>query len=654
MFFRQKQVVFGKPQIKRKNQATNSSLCGIKFEYTQKDTEFAFSFSAESALKNIQLMLPVKLDLDWKSYVIAPGAIYNGNRFLISPQSYCPFMPTEGVSPNGPVMCVDVPRLTADTGYYTELAANALTIPAVGVYDPQKHIGYILGIEVYGEWGTTGINIKTLPNEPVTLEVCFPVMREKRYCFCNWIDADELGFDIQTGQHISGKILIIPVDVGTIPEFISRLAEYGYEHRGKETKKPTISFAEASKLIENKLDKYNWDETNQYYTESGRFLSNPRGLFMLQTGWTSGGVTFYAMIQSSNSKRRQRAIAMMDTICRNALTPSGYFHGVHTGEKWLSFGLKRIGCRTASLIRRPLECTRDILKTLELLKSRDERIKDVWESAARSNLDAIVDTAERFGHLGYTVDFENGDVLWGDSACGSFGIEALVRGANWFNKTKYLETACKQAKYYVEHFICKGYTCGGVGDSLMAVDSESNYALLSGLVHLYAATKNPEHLKWARQAGDLFSTWVLSYDANLPPNSALGLLGVQPRGAVFANIQNQHGASGICTASGDALLELYKLTGKERYLRLLEDIAQCIPQMTMRPGCEDVWDLPFGSISERLMTMDGMCPCGETSNLSTWAEISMLLTAVELPAFYQDTVRGVTAAFDVCWNKTQN
>jgi hypothetical protein len=260
----------------------------------------------------------------------------------------------------------------------------------------------------------------------------------------------------------------------------------------------------------------------------------------------------------------------------------------------------------------------------------------------------MVDTTARFGHLGYTVDRDTGDVLWGDSVCGAFGIEPLVRGAAWFKEPRYLRTAIALAGYYVSHFLAKGYTCGGVGDALMAVDSESNYALLAGLVHLHAATHEPLHLEWARQAADLFATWVLCYDAQLPPASPLGRLGIQPRGAVAANIQNQHGAPGICSASGVELLHLYEATGETRYLRLLEDIAQCIPQMIVRPGQEAVWgDLPPGSISERLMTLDGMEPCGHTMRISTWSEIALLLTVRELPPVYRHESLGESAVFDV-------
>lgn len=578
--------------------------------------------------RDAQFILPLALDLSWQSYVIAPGALYNGNRFVVSPQPYCPYLLTEGVSPDGPIVMTDVPRLSADTGYRVELAANALTIPAVGVYDPAKRLGFLIGLEVYGQWGVSGVNLQTLPDEPVRVELCLPVMRRRRYRFCDWIDADECGMDMIAGRPVHCRFRLIPVKDSAIPAFISRLAEYGQAARGREERRPIMSFAAAAELIESKLDAHNWRESLGYYKTG---LGNaPQE--MLQTGWVGGGVTFHALALSTNLERRRRAIRMMDFICRGGLSPSGYFHGLHDGERWRSFGVKRPGCRAYSLIRRSLECTRDVIKTLVLLKARNETIETVWEHAARSNLDAMVDTTTRFGHLGYTVDRDTGDVLWGDSCCGAFGIEPLVRGAAWFKKPRYLETATRLAEYYVAHFLEHGFTCGGVGDSLMAVDSESSYALLAGLVHLHAATGDTQHLVWARQAADLFATWVLCYDAKLPSGSPLGKLGIQPRGAVFANIQNSHGAPGICTASGRELFTLYKATGEESYLRLLEDIAQCIPQMIVRPGQEEVWGaLPPGSISERLMTMDGMERCGHTTQLSTWSEIAMLLTAGELP-----------------------
>jgi hypothetical protein len=604
--------------------------------------DYLLELTSTTVVTNVQVVQEIKLDLDWRSYVIAPGVIYEGNRFVVSPQPYCPYILTEGVTPNGPIAIADLPRLAADRGYRTELAANALTIPAVGLYDSARHRGFLVGVDIYGEWGVSGLNLSTLPEENAGVEVCLPVRRGQRYRFCDWMETTERGLDLRPGTTIKTRIHLQPVSAANIPAFVSRLADYGYEQRGRETRRPNLSFAEAARLIEGKLNAVNWIEAEGYYRGS------PAERFPLQTGWTGGGIVFYAMAASDNPLSRARARRMLDVICREALSPSGYFNGVHDGQAWRSFGVKRPGCRAFSLVRRPLECTRDVLKTLELFRRRGEPVEPAWESAARTNLEAICRTVDRYGHLGYTVDFETGDVLWGDSTCGAFGIEALVRGAAWFGNPRYLRTAQKLAEYYVTHFVQRGFTCGGVGDVLMAADSESNYALLAGLMQLHAATGEERYLVWAQETADLFATWVLCYDAKLPPDSPLGKLGIQPRGTVFANTQNQHGAPGICTASGVALLDLYRATGEERYLRLLEDIVTCAPQMIVRPGQEWIWkQMPPGCVSERLMTMDGMLPCGETEPMSTWAEIALLHMIRELPGDYQDKPRGVAARFDL-------
>lgn len=613
--------------------APDTMAAGIQIALSVQDQRDGRSLgvriSSDSPRRGVQLILPIALDLDWRSYVIAPGTLYDGNRFLVSPQPYCPFTPTEGVGPDGPILVADVPRLCSDTGYRTELAANACMIPAVGIYDPKRRLGFLVGFPVYGPWGVTGINLQTLPGEPVRVEICLPVMRKRRYRFCDWIDVDnEPGMELLQDRPVTCEIRIVPVPVDSIPAFVTRLAEYGHAQRGRESRRAGLSLAEAAECVEAKQDAHNWIESHGYY----RSGIGPGAGDRLQTGWVGGGPTFHAMCLSPNALCRTRAVRMMDFICRNGLSPSGYFHGCFDGSEWRSFGVKRPGCRSYLLIRRPLECARDVLKTLSVLRARSEPIQPVWESAARRNLDAAVATATRFGHLGYSVDRNSGDVLWGDSTCGAFGIEPLVRGAGWFKEPRYLVVARQLAEYYVRHFLAKGFTCGGVGDALMAVDSESNYALLAGLVHLHAATGDPQHLAWARQAADLFSTWVLGFDAMLPADSPLAQLGIQPRGAVVANIQNQHGAPGICTASGIELQMLAEVTGEGRYSLMLKDIADCLPQMVVRPGQEAVWgEVPPGSVSERLMTMDGLEPCGHTMRGSTWSEIALLLASHELP-----------------------
>ncbi len=594
---------------------------------TDNGVELEWTVAASRAFENISLQQTVEFDLPWTSYVIAPGVLYAGNRFLVSPQPYAPYIPTEGVSPDGPILIADVPRLASATGYRTDLAANALTTPFVGIFDPASGRGVLIEVPLYGDWGVAGLTLTTLPGERVTVTVTLPVQRSRRYRFCDWTEVnDEPGLTLAAGQSLTARLRVIPVAAATVPAFIAELSRRAFAARDQGGRTFALSLAEAAQLVEAKQNAHNWNEAEGYY-RADLNLGSP---WSLQTGWVSGGVTMLAMLLSPDAATQARARRMLDFLC-TAAAPSGYFYGARKDGKWLSLGGKRPGCRSFMLVRRPLELGRDILKAIDLLRARGEPINPAWTRAAQGCLDAVVGTVRRYGHLGYSVDPETGDVLWGDSTGGAYGIEFLVRGHVHFGRAEYLETAKQLAVYYREHFLLRGFTCGGVGDALMAVDSESNYALLSGLVELHAVTHQTEHLAWAVEAAELFQTWVLLYDAQLPAASPLGRLGIQPRGAVFANIQNQHGAPGICTASGLALRKLARQTGDERWELLLREIVACQPQMTVQSGQKEVWgDLPVGCLSERLMTMDGMAPTGQTSRLSTWCEIALLLASREL------------------------
>ncbi|MCX6963647.1 MAG: hypothetical protein NTZ08_14550, partial [Verrucomicrobia bacterium] len=181
------------PLAKRPDGADGHIFTGLEGSLsvgqTRSDTsELCFSIESKIPLKNIQFIQPLHFALDAASYVIAPGAMYDGNRMLVSKQTYCPEAPTEGVNANGPLLQVDIPRLTLDTNYRTEFAANAFTMPVVGIFDPMQKMGFLVGIEVYGVWGVTGVNLITIPGEPVSVEICLPVRRKRRYRFCDWID----------------------------------------------------------------------------------------------------------------------------------------------------------------------------------------------------------------------------------------------------------------------------------------------------------------------------------------------------------------------------------------------------------------------------------------------------------------------------------
>jgi hypothetical protein len=183
---------------------------------------------------------------------------------------------------------------------------------------------------------------------------------------------------------------------------------------------------------------------------------------------------------------------------------------------------------------------------------------------------------------------------------------------------------------------------------LSAPDSESAFSLLESFVKLFEADGNPFWLQAAKDTLRQAATWVVSYDYEFPETSDLGRRGVHTTGAVWANIQNKHAAPAICTLSGEAMFRLWRATRDPLALDLLHDIAHGIPQYLSRA------DLPLndkmqpGWICERVNLSDweGVEGVGGQLFGSCWPEVSMMLTAVEIPGLYVQPDTGFVHVFD--------
>lgn len=286
--------------------AANAGLRALReiHQTTDGTVEMCLTFEASETQTQVAPGQTIDLDLPYSSYVIAPGALYNGNRFLVSPQPYCPFLPTEGVSPDGPILVADVPRLCSDTGYHTELAGNALTTPFLGLFDPKSGRGAIISFEVYGDWGVTGLAITTLPGEPIRVSITYPVMREKRYRFCDWGKGDEPGITLKPGTSIKTKIAITAVQEVGIPAFIATLNQRAWAQRGQTERSRKYRWAVVAEQVEAKQDEQNWDENiGCYLSQLKRETLTAGGGWPLQTGWVGGGVAAIALLQSPNPER---------------------------------------------------------------------------------------------------------------------------------------------------------------------------------------------------------------------------------------------------------------------------------------------------------------------------------------------------------------
>jgi hypothetical protein len=141
---------------------------------------------------------------------------------------------------------------------------------------------------------------------------------------------------------------------------------------------------------------------------------------------------------------------------------------------------------------------------------------------------------------------------------------------------------------------------------------------------------------------------VVSFDYVFPADSTLGKSQARTTGAVWANIQNKCAAPGICTLSGDVLLRLWRASGDPLALDLLSDIAHGLPQYLSREDRLLGAPMHPGWMCERVNLGDWEGAQGIGGNLfgSCWAEVSLMLTTMEIPGLYVQPDTGMFHVFD--------
>ena len=169
---------------------------------------------------------------------------------------------------------------------------------------------------------------------------------------------------------------------------------------------------------------------------------------------------------------------------------------------------------------------------------------------------------------------------------------------------------------------------------------------------LFETTKKTHWLEEAEFCADYCSSWVPAVKYNYPANTLFALWDIDCRGSVQANLQNQHGAPGICIGSGNALFRLFRYTGNERHLEMLREIAHnCVQYISTKDhpiSCKDNGrTLQEGAICEKVFFQDfkhlqGVNPAVDGG----WTGSSVLLTITEDPGIFWDRKRGKLFVLD--------
>ena len=574
-------------------------------------------FTSEKDSEDARFSLNVGFP-EWEddAYVFLPACAYDGNRFRRTRMKYPPMYGAEDLGEEPRPLLSDVPALNPDGSGSIEVTSGDLSVPCFGVFFREKKKAFFLFTEQACKEKNIGFFV-----EKGSVTVQFPSIRSKCYRMCRTDEPSrDSGISARKGEEIRVKLQIKDFDCRDLSRFFELFFE---NRRCVVSDRPSENgyTRELWRMMEEHMNRDNF--SGEYYAEISK---------KWQCGWVGGGMSSLPLLKHGSELSRERAIRTIDFMTSH-ISPAGFFYGMIENGEVSDDGFGNEHMKHALLIRKNGDALYFLFKHFDVITP-----KESWISAAKSCADAFVRLYERYRDFGQFVNVETGEMMVGGTASGASAIGALVRAWQYFGNEEYLEVAKLAGEKYDSDFVKRGMTYGGPGEALCAPDSESAYAMTESMVLLYEATKEEKWLKYAVDSLHLLSSWIMPYAYRFPEDSELGRLQINTVGSVFANVQNKHSAPGFCTASGDAIYQIYRYTGNEKYLELLRDVVFCLPRCVStdaRPLYS--WDreprkLPVGWINERINTSDweGARRIGQVFYGSCWCETSLMLSFSEI------------------------
>lgn len=601
-------------------------------------------------LKNGSLSIAIDVN-NWtdSNYVLLPAAAYNGNKYAWRRLRYSPKLyDIKDIGKDIPIIINDVPKLSESGGVSRiQERSGSMSTPSVGFVSNTHKTGIWMLTKQGNNLGDYGIDVEENRDRSVaSFSVTSPVVREQYvYKICDSrVPSWDNPKNFKVGDEITITFRVYGFDAPKTQSLFDKFADIRKSFIADNTQVNTLPYSACMQTLEDKFNKSNFVASHGYYSVGLRenYMQD------WQIGWTGGMISTYPLLFAGSKQTQNNVIRNFDWLFPNGISPSGfYWDAGEKGNIWYGGDIRNPQSKNWHLIRKSGDAVWYIIKQFMLMEKMGIPVKSTWKDGNQKVCDAFVKLWKNNHQLGQFINSETGDISVGGSSSGGIVPAALVLAASYYQNPVYLEVAQEIGNYFNANFTEKGIACGGPGDALQSFDSESAYGLVESYVALYESTKDKKWLSIAQDAAKQFATWVVSYNYEFPQNSAYHQLGIRTTGTVYANIQNKHAAPNICTASGLALLKLFRYTNDKFYLDLLKDIAHGNTQYMPHPK-RPLKDLPFGYVSERINLSDWEGPnsIGYILPLSTWAETALMLTTVEIPGLYVQPDKDLYTAFD--------
>jgi hypothetical protein len=591
----------------------------------------------------IELVLP---DWDAAHFLMLPAAAYNGNRFAARFQKYPPIATdAPDLGPAPATMITDVPRLELDPHQPSRLhlSTGDETTPCITFFAPAGGYACILLTDQGGAYGNHGVRVcEDSGRRRAVLAIEAPCVRARLYTMLNSNTASwDRGARLETGDEIVIRFRLFRFPAADVQALYDRFAEVRQDLTGPVSLRHSLPFSAAWAIQEAKYNEHNWNPAGYYAVGVRKDWDAGDNKYQdWQAGWVGGGMVTLPLLFQGTPESRERALRTLDWLFSVGTGPAGIPYGVFHAGRPFSDHFRQVDSTRWVMVRRLGDVLYFACKHFDLLRKQDPAWvpPPAWAKAVRALADGLVDVFAKYGQLGQFLDWDTWEIVVGGSTAGAMVPGGLALAGAWFKEPRYSEAAARLARHFVDRDVLAGVTTGGPGEILQGPDSESAFALLESLVVLYETTGDRAWLTPAEAMARQCLTWCASYDYQFPPESWFGRLGMRAAGSVWANVQNKHSAPGICTLSGDSLFKLWRATGCDLYLEQLRQTAHNLPQYLSRADrpVGEAQHMPPGFMCERVNFSDWEGVGGIGGNLfgSCWCEVSMLLTAVEVPGIY--------------------
>ena len=531
----------------------------------------------------------------------APTVCYGGNRFRVVPMKYPPYLLES--SPDMPVTMADLYRLSTDGApAKIEWLAGDSSAPLLGWFDPRARRGVVILADPFTEAGETGFAIEEDPaSGKCTFRVSAPGVRSRMYRMTRFVPSDDRPAD--PARKVPLGILRLECSVADVNEYL----DFVFSHRKDITPRGESPRIEPfGKLCEYVLGHYDADK---WYSKDGvEYIADKPDsdciFWHLQIGWCGAPHHSLPYVLAPNAERARRVARTFDAM-ESMQGASGFFYAIRRGKEIFGDAYPDpVKYRVHTMVRRQSVAICAVLQQMRAMENLGYPVRKEWREMCRRAADALVKVWMENGQLGHFLDAETGRIVTWNSTNGALVPAALLLCEQEFGGGKYAAAAAEIGEYFLREHLAKGYSGGGPCEALQCPDSESIGELAVSFERLWERTGDGKWLKAARDAVALYATWVDAWDYPLPPDSREGRLGTHTTGAVWANLQNRHGAPGPFFWGHDVFLRVWRATDDERVFELLRDSARGCGQYVHTPLHPVIPGGTNGAVSERVNTGD--------------------------------------------------